>query len=71
MGDLVPRGSRGTVIGCIQFFMFIMQAILQIAVGLLYVLVSPQLPFILLATAAIPLSMIVFWKVYEPSVKEK
>lgn len=70
MGDLVPRGLRGTVTGCLQFFMFLMQAILQIIVGLLYAFVSPQLPFLLLAAAAIPLSIFVFWKVYEPSVKE-
>lgn len=71
MGDLVPRGLRGTVTGCLQFFMFLMQAILQIIVGVLYAFVSPQLPFILLAAAAIPLSIFVFWKVYEPSVKEE
>ena len=70
MGDLVPRGLRGTVTGCLQFFMFLMQAILQIIVGLLYAFVSPQLPFLLLAAAAIPLSIFVFWKVYEPSIKE-
>jgi MFS family permease len=70
MGDLVPRGLRGTVTGCLQFFMFLMQAILQVIVGLLYVFVSPQLPFLLLAATAIPLSIFVLWKVYEPSVKE-
>ena len=70
MGDLVPRGLRGTVTGCLQFFMFLMQAILQIVVGLLYAFVSPQLPFLLLAATAIPLSIFVFWKVYEPSVRE-
>ncbi len=70
MGDLVPRGLRGTVTGCLQFFMFLMQAILQVIVGLLYVFVSPQFPFLLLAAAAIPLSIFVLWKVYEPSVKE-
>ena len=56
MGDLVPRGLRGTVTGCLQFFMFLMQAILQIVVGLLYAFVSPQLPFLLLAATAIPLA---------------
>jgi MFS family permease len=71
MGDLIPRGLRGTVTGCLQFFMFIMQAILQILVGFLYAFVSPQLPFLLLAVTAIPLSIFVFWKVYEPSVKEE
>lgn len=71
MGDLVPRGLRGTVTGCVQFFMFIMQAVLQILVGLLYAFISPSLPFLLLAVATIPLSLFVYWKVYEPSVKEK
>jgi MFS family permease len=71
MGDLVPRGLRGTVTGCLQFFMYLMQAILSVIVGLLYAYVSPQLPFLLLATSAIPLSFFVFWKVYEPSVKEE
>ncbi|MGE5533124.1 MAG: MFS transporter [Bacillota bacterium] len=70
MGDLVPRGLRGTVTGCLQFFMFLMQAILQIVVGLLYAFVAPQLPFLLLAATAIPLSIFVFWKVYEPAIKE-
>ena len=70
MGDLVPRGLRGTVTGCLQFFMFLMQAIFQVIVGVLYAFVSPQLPFLLLAASAIPLSVFVFWKVYEPSVKE-
>ncbi len=70
MGDLVPRNLRGTVTGCLQFFMFIIQAILQIVAGVLYAFVSPQLPFLLLAASAIPLSIFVFWKVYEPIVKE-
>jgi MFS family permease len=71
MGDLIPRGLRGTVTGCLQFFMFLMQAIFQIIVGVLYAFVSTQLPFLLLATSAIPLSVFVFLKVYEPAVKEK
>ena len=70
MGDLIPRGLRGTVTGCIQFFMYMMQAALQIAVGFLYAYVAPQLPLLLLAAVAIPLSIFVFLKVYEPSVKE-
>ncbi len=70
MGDLIPRNLRGTATGCLQFFMFIMQAIFQVAIGFLYAFVSPQLPFLLLAASAIPLSVFVFWKVYEPSIKE-
>lgn len=70
MGDLIPRGLRGTVTGCLQFFMFIAQALLQVLAGFLYAFVSPQLPFLLLALTAIPLSIFVFWQVYEPTIKE-
>jgi len=70
IGDLIPRGLRGTVTGCIQFFMYIVQAIFQVSIGFLYAFVSPQLPFLILAAAAIPLSIFVFLKVYEPSIKE-
>ncbi len=71
MGDLVPRNLRGTVTGCLQFFMFIMQAILQILVGILYAFISPQLPFLLLAATSIPISIFVYLKVHEPKTKEK
>jgi hypothetical protein len=47
-----------------------MQAILQIIIGVLYAFVSPQLPFLILAASAIPLSIFVLLKVYEPSIKE-
>jgi len=71
MGDLIPRNIRGTATGCLQFFMYLMQAAFQILIGVLYAFVSPQLPFLLLAAAAIPLSLFVFWRVYEPAIKEK
>jgi MFS family permease len=71
MGDLVPRNLRGTATGCLQFFMFIAQAILLIVIGFLYAFISPQLPFLLLAAASIPLSIFVFWQVYEPTNKEE
>jgi MFS family permease len=70
MGDMVPRNLRGTATGCLQFFMFIIQAVFQVLIGVLYAFVSPQLPFLLLASSAIPLSVFVFWRVYEPSIKE-
>jgi DHA1 family tetracycline resistance protein-like MFS transporter len=70
MGDLVPRNLRGTATGCLQFFMFLLQAILQVVVGIIYVYVAPQLPFLLLAATMIPLSMFVFWRVHEPAVRE-
>jgi MFS family permease len=71
MSDLTPRNLRGTVTGCMQFFMYIAQALLQILIGFLYSFVSPQLPFLILAVAAIPLSIFVFFKVQEPKIKEQ
>jgi MFS transporter, DHA1 family, tetracycline resistance protein len=70
MGDLVPRNLRGTATGCVQFFMFIMQAILQIIVGVIYVYVSPQLPFLVFAVTMIPLALFVLLKVHDPPVRE-
>jgi len=70
MGDLIPRNIRGTAFGSLQFFMYLIQAAFQVLVGVLYAFVSPELPFLLLAASAIPLSIFVFWKVYEPSIKE-
>jgi MFS family permease len=70
LGDLIPRNMRGTVVGSLQFFMFINQAVFQVFIGFLYAFVSPQLPFLLLAASAIPLSIFVFWRVHEPIKKE-
>jgi DHA1 family multidrug resistance protein-like MFS transporter len=70
MGDMIPRNLRGTANGCIQFFMYLSQAFLQLLVGFLYAFVSPQLPFLLLAVAAVPFAMLVAFKVSEPTVKE-
>jgi MFS family permease len=70
LGDLTPRDLRGKVIGCGQFFMYLGQAFTQLLVGALYTYVSPQLPFILLAAGAIPLSMLVFYKIPEPNTRQ-
>ena len=70
LGDLVPRSVRGTVAGCTSFFMYIAQALLQLLIGFLYAFVSPQLPFLLLAAVAVPLALLVIFKVSEPKVKE-
>jgi len=70
LGDMIPRNLRGTATGCIQFFMYLAQAFLQVLVGFLYAFVSPQLPFLLLAAAAVPFAALVAFKVSEPKVKE-
>jgi DHA1 family multidrug resistance protein-like MFS transporter len=70
LGDLIPRGLRGTVAGCTSFFMYLAQAFLQLLIGFLYAFVSPQLPFLLLAAVAVPLALLIAFKVSEPKVKE-
>jgi len=70
MGVMMPRNLRGTATGCIQFFMYLSQAILQVLTGFLYAFVSPQLPFLLLAGAAVPFAMLIAFKVFEPTIKE-
>jgi MFS family permease len=70
LGDLTPRDLRGKVIGCGQFFMYIAQAFAQLLVAALYTYVAPELPFVLLAAAVIPLSTIAFMKIHEPSTRQ-
>ncbi len=70
MGDLVPKNLRGTVTGCLQFFMFIMQGIMQIIIGVIYVYVSPQLPFIIFALSMAPISIFVYKRIQEPKKRE-
>ena len=70
LGDLVPRCLRATATGCLQFFMFIAQGLLLVMVGFIYVTISPQLPFMLLAASMVPISLFVYWKVDEPHVRE-
>jgi MFS family permease len=70
LGDLVPRELRGKAVGFIQFFMYIAEACVYLLVGFLYAYVSPQLPFLLLAATAVPMTLIVMFKITEPKVKE-
>jgi len=39
IGDMVPRNLRGTAQGCLQFFMYMLQAVFQVLVGFLYAFV--------------------------------
>ena len=70
IGDLTPKELRGKVIGCGQFFMYLSQAIAQLVIGTIYAYVSPFAPFLLLAAGAIPLSLVVALKVFDPMAKE-
>jgi MFS family permease len=70
LGDLIPRDLRGKAVGFLQFFLFLTQAFVYLVVGFLYSFVAPWLPFVLLAAAAVPLGLLVVFKISEPSVKE-
>jgi MFS transporter, DHA1 family, tetracycline resistance protein len=70
LGDLIPRELRGKAVGFLQFFLYLAQALVYLLVGFLYAYVSPQLPFILLAVTAIPLGLVVVFKIHDPAVKE-
>jgi DHA1 family tetracycline resistance protein-like MFS transporter len=70
LGDLTPREVRGKVVGCSQFFMYLSQAFTTLLAGALYSFVAPELPFLLLAIGALPLSLFVFFKVFEPKIKQ-
>jgi len=50
--------------------MYVGQAFAQLLPSALYTYVSPQLPFILLVVGAIPLSIVAFLKISDPSAKE-
>jgi MFS family permease len=70
LGDLTPRELRGRVVGCSQFFGYIAQAFTQILIGLLFSYVWRPLPFLILATSAIPLTLIVHYRVFEEDKKQ-
>jgi MFS family permease len=70
LGDFIARDVRGKAIGFLQFFLYLTQAVVYLLAGFLYSYVSPQLPFLLLAVAAVPLSIVVAFKINEPPIKE-
>lgn len=70
LGDLIPRDLRGKAVGFLQFFLYLGQALVYLLVGFLYSYVAPWLPFVLLATAAVPLGLLVVFKISDPPVKE-
>jgi MFS family permease len=70
VGDLTPRELRGKVVGCGQFFIYLSQAFAQLLIGLLYSYVWRSLPFIMLAVGAVPISLLVYRRVFESSERE-
>ena len=70
LGDLIPRELRGKAFGFLHFSLFMTQAFVYLLVGFLYSYVAPQLPFVLLAVVAVPLALLLTFRVSEPDVKE-
>lgn len=69
-GDLTPRESRGKVVGCSQFFIYLSQALTQLLVGVLYSYVWKPLPFVVLGIGTLPITLFVSLRVFEPKSKE-
>ena len=69
LGDLTPRELRGKVVGCSQFFIYLSQAFTQLLIGLIYSYVWKPLPFLMLASAAVPVAVLVYCRVFEQDAK--
>ena len=69
--DLVPQEHRGKVTGSMNFFTYIAMAIGGAIGGLLYDVLSPQLPFLLVMVLAIPSAALVLFYVHEPKPEQR
>lgn len=69
--DLVPQAQRGKVTGSMNFFTYVFMAIGGAVGGLLYDIVSPQVPFIIMALLAVPATALVVLRVQEPKPEER
>ena len=70
LGDLIPRENRGKAFGCLQFFTYITQAFVYLLVGFFYAYIATWIPFVLFAAMALPLSLVVAFRVSDPKIKE-
>lgn len=71
LADLVPRELRGKVIGSSNFFSYIFMAFGSLVGGIIYQIVSPQLPFLLMIVFIIPALFLTFFLVHEPEKREE
>ncbi|MGD8505155.1 MAG: MFS transporter [Candidatus Bathyarchaeota archaeon] len=71
LADLVPRDQRGKVIGSSNFFSYVFMAFGSLAGGVIYQIVSPQLPFLLMIVLMIPALLILTFLVHEPERREE
>jgi len=71
LADIVPRESRGKIIGVTNFFFIILNALGSFFGGYMYQYVSPSLPFLIAAFLFVPCVFLTIFKVYEPTNKEE
>ena len=69
--DLVPQEKRGKAIGSMNFFTYVFMAFGAIAGGILYDVVSPQSPFLLMIVLFIPQFLLILFFVQEPEKREE
>lgn len=69
--DLVPQAQRGKITGSMNFFSYVCMALGGAIGGVLYDVVAPQVPFLLMAILAVPSSIIVLRYVHEPKPEER
>ncbi|MEM2917262.1 MAG: MFS transporter [Candidatus Bathyarchaeia archaeon] len=68
--DLVPQEQRGKVIGFTNFVNYIVTALGQLAGGILYQNISPQVPFIISLSLVLPEFLMILMLVHEPEKRE-
>ncbi len=71
LADLVPREQRGTVIGSSNFFSYMFMAFGSLMGGIIYQVVSPQMPFFIMIIAIIPALFLMLFLVHEPEKREE
>ncbi len=71
LADLVPRDQRGKVIGSSNFFSYVFMAFGSLTGGIIYQIVSPQLPFLLMIVLIIPALLVLAFGVHEPERREE
>ena len=71
LADLVPRETRGKIIGSTNFFFVILNAVGSFVGGYMYQYVSPTLPFFVAAALFVPCVLVTTFLVHEPTNREE
>ena len=69
--DLVPQAHRGKVRGYSNFFIATFMGIGGAIGGILYDKTGPQIPFLMMAAMVVPSTLIIIFRVHEPTPEER